>query len=47
MNNRQFAEIFVQRNQDPPLPVGSRQNLFIAGVLRPVSSPYDIMPGRL
>ena len=46
VDNRQFAEVLVQRYQDALLAMGNGKNLVVSRILLPVTSPQDIVPGR-
>lgn len=44
-NDRELAEILVEGHQDARLAMRVLENLFIARIGRPVTRPYDVMPG--
>ena len=45
-NDGQFAEVFVESDQDTIFLVSTSEDLIIARVVRPVPGPYHIMAGR-
>jgi hypothetical protein len=46
-SDRQFAEIFVERDEHTLFPVRLRQDVFITWVLRQITGPKHVMAGRL
>ena len=38
-----FAEILVQRNENPVLPMGDGKHLVVSGITGPLTRPLDIM----
>ena len=46
LNNREFAEVLVERNDDLPLRMSPTQNLGIARILGPVTRPFSVVAGR-
>jgi hypothetical protein len=43
MHDGELTEVLVERDQDSLLSVGTRKDLVVAQIARPVSGPNDVM----
>lgn len=46
VQNREFAEILIERYEYTTVGVSSIEDFFITGVLGPIACPYDVVSSR-